>query len=102
MKIYFKIVYNLIGATLYANITSQDLLSRIKNGARPEQPSFVYDDLYQLLLNCWEIDPSERPSFTELKTALKHLMTEPRHALSFDRRDGVVLPYYLPLLEIKN
>lgn len=91
-----------LGATLYPNIPSPDLLPRIKNGARPEQPSFVFDDLYQLFLNCWELDCADRPTFGELKQSIETLMTAPHHALSFERRDGVAIPYYMPLLEVKN
>lgn len=92
-----------LGATLYANITSQDLLPRIKNGLRPEQPPFIYSDLYQLFLNCWQLEPSERPDFEDVAFNVRQVLTSPTHALSFRRQeDGAVLPYYLPLLEMHN
>lgn len=91
-----------LGATPYANITSQDLLPRIKNGLRPEQPAFVYSDLYQLFLNCWQLEPSERPDFEDVAFNVRQVLTSPTHALSFRRDERVVLPYYLPLLEIHN
>lgn len=93
-----------LGATLYPNIPASDLLPRIINGARPEQPTFIYDDLYQLFLNCWEMDPADRPTFTEIKTILSQLLTAPKHALSYDLCENgaaVIVPYHLPLLENK-
>lgn len=95
-----------LGGTLYPNISSGDLMARIKNGARPEQPTFIFDDLYQLLLNCWEMDANDRPTFSEINTVLNQLLTAPTHALSYNSRDrsggNVILPYYLPLLEMKS
>lgn len=91
-----------LGATLYANITSEELLSRIRNGVRPEQLNFVYNDLYQLLLNCWQLNPQERPDFEEIAFHTRHLLLSPRHVLSFDRTETTIIPYYSPLLEVKN
>ena len=92
-----------MGATSYGNIATNDLLSRIKKGLRPEQASFVYDDLYQLLLNCWELDANERPSFNEILSTIKQLQTSPSYALNYENlNNDIKLPYYLPLLEIKH
>lgn len=92
-----------MGGTLYSNVISVDLMSRIRNGSRPEQTPFIFNDLYQLLLNCWELDPSDRLEMDEVALTLRQMLqTSPKHVLSFDRNDGLTLPYYLPLLEIKN
>jgi Protein tyrosine and serine/threonine kinase len=92
-----------LGATPYGNnIPTVDLFSRIRNGARPEQSTHIFDDLYQLFLNCWELEQKDRPNFNEITTYLKQLTTSINHVLTFDRRDGIQLPYHLPLLEIKN
>lgn len=53
-----------LGGTLYSTIDSNDLCLRIKNGALPERISYVFDDMNQLLLNCLQLEPSERPSFS--------------------------------------
>ncbi|XP_037956162.1 putative tyrosine-protein kinase Wsck [Teleopsis dalmanni] len=95
-----------LGGTLYANIAnSQQLLDAIKCGARPVQPDFVYQDLYQLLLNCWQLEPSERTTFDDIAYNVRQLMTSPKHALCFDRTPNNAidtLPYYLPMLETLN
>ncbi|XP_055387053.1 putative inactive tyrosine-protein kinase Wsck isoform X2 [Condylostylus longicornis] len=91
-----------LGATLYANVVSGDLFTQIKNGLRPEQPSFIFNDLYQLFLNCWQVEPNERPEFEEIAFNIRQILTSPRHALSYDRQEGLTIPYYLPLLEIQN
>lgn len=89
-----------LGATIYGSVATNDLLSRIKKGIRPDKYPFISEDLYQLFLNCWELDPSERIDSNELTTHLKQMLTSPVHYLNYNY-DGQ-LPYYLPLLEIKN
>ncbi|XP_054725638.1 putative inactive tyrosine-protein kinase Wsck [Anastrepha obliqua] len=99
-----------LGGTLYSNINNtQQLLDAIKSGSRPAQPTFVFQDLYQLLLNCWQLEPSERINFDEIAYNVRQLMTSPRHALCFDRATEMpgnnvldTLPYYMPMLEMLN
>ncbi|XP_030376612.1 putative tyrosine-protein kinase Wsck [Scaptodrosophila lebanonensis] len=103
-----------LGGTPYASLASnQQLLDAIRSGSRPAQPAFVYEDLYQLLLNCWQMDPSNRIGFEDVAYSVRQLMTSARHALCFDRStDSVVtsaatpildtLPFYLPMLELCN
>jgi len=59
--------------------------------------------LYQLLINCWDLDANERPTFSELTITLRNLMQAPQHTLSFEMKtvgNIPMLPDYLPLLEI--
>ncbi|XP_030559937.1 putative tyrosine-protein kinase Wsck [Drosophila novamexicana] len=95
-----------LGGTPYANVaSSQQLLEAIRSGVRPAQPAYVYGDLYQLLLNCWQLEPSERIGFEDVAFGVRQLMTSARHALCFDRSavDTMeTLPLYLPILEISN
>ncbi|XP_062121529.1 putative inactive tyrosine-protein kinase Wsck [Drosophila sulfurigaster albostrigata] len=92
-----------LGGTPYANIpNSQQLLDAIRAGVRPAQPVYVYADLYQLLLNCWQLEPSERIGFEDVSFGVRQLMTSARHALCFDRLSSDTLdtlPLYLPMLE---
>lgn len=91
-----------LGGTLYPEISTADLADRIKAGARPERCALFFDDIYQLMLNCWQMEQSDRPSFRDVADTLRDLLSSPRHVLSFDRRDGVLLPLHLPLLELEN
>lgn len=101
-----------LGGTPYPQINSSNkVLDALKSGSRPAQPSFVYQDLYQMLLNCWTLEPSERTNFEDITFNVRQMMTSPRHALCFDvlpstrsANDAVVdaLPFYMPLLEMEN
>lgn len=94
-----------LGGTPYANVaSSQQLLEALRAGVRPAQPAYVYGDLYQLLLNCWQLEPSERIGFEDVAFGVRQLMTSARHALCFDRSPGdtfETLPLYLPMLETR-
>lgn len=89
-----------LGGTVYGSVATSDLLARIKKGFRPEKYPFVSEDLYQLMLNCWELDPNERTEIGDVTAHLKQMQSAPNHYLNYNY-DGQ-LPYYLPLLEIKN
>lgn len=89
-----------VGATIYGSIATSDLLARIKKGIRPEKYPFISEDLYQLFLNCWELEPNERCDFSDLVGQMKHLQLSPQYYLNYTL-DGP-LPYYLPLLEVKH
>ncbi|EDV93133.1 putative tyrosine-protein kinase Wsck [Drosophila grimshawi] len=95
-----------LGGTPYANVANgQQLLESIRAGVRPAQPAYVYGDLYQLLLNCWQLEPSERIGFEDVAFGVRQLMTSARHALCFDRSSSdtmETLPLYLPMLETSN
>lgn len=91
-----------IGGTLYASINSNDLITNIRTGIRPDHIPFILDDINQLMHNCWQLEPSERPTFGEISFTLRQLLASPDHVLSFKRKEGHLLPYYLPLLEIED
>ena len=92
-----------LGATPYGQVTSENLFQHIKNGFRPEKPTFMETDLYQMCLNCWDIEAVERPIFAELSRQLRELTPLIRYVLSFENVQGgvVQLPPYLPHLEYK-
>lgn len=88
-----------LGGTLFSTINSNDLATRIKDGTLPERISYVADDMYQLLLNCWQLEPSERTSFSEITSVFWQFLASPQHIISFKRHPGRSLPFYSPTLE---
>lgn len=90
-----------LGATPYAKVTNvAELADHIKRGGRPERCGLFSDDMYQLMLNCWQLEPTNRPSLTDLAASLRDFLTSPRHVLTFNRRADVVVPPHLALLEM--
>lgn len=43
---------------------------------RLQQMQHVDDNLYQILLNCWQLDLDERPTFVDLTDALQNLIED--------------------------
>lgn len=91
-----------LGGTLYPSTNSNDLIAHIKAGARPDRIPFVFDDITQLIANCLQLEPSERPNISDISSTLRQLLASPQHTLTFKRQEGHLLPYYLPLLEVQN
>ena len=50
-----------LGATLYPGVRAQDVMTRVMRGLRAPHPLGASDVLFQLMLNCWMLDPYERP-----------------------------------------
>ncbi|XP_038069673.1 uncharacterized protein LOC119738785 [Patiria miniata] len=55
-----------IGGTPYPAITTRSLVGRLMEGYRMTKPANCDKQIYSLMLRCWEEDPSNRPSFSDL------------------------------------
>lgn len=42
--------------------------------ARPERPDGVRDDVWQLIERCWAHEPSDRPTFVEVREELRRIL----------------------------
>lgn len=59
------IVYS-TGGFPYPTVSNHELLTFIKSGQRLERPENCSDTLYALMLQCWAMDPEERPAFSDI------------------------------------
>ncbi|XP_046407211.1 putative tyrosine-protein kinase Wsck isoform X2 [Ischnura elegans] len=64
------------GATPYMEVLTKDVPTRVMRGLRPARPSYVGDDLYQFMLQCWQIDLDERPNFFESIKILEQMIQD--------------------------
>jgi focal adhesion kinase 1 len=55
----------------FQGIKNPDVIKLIEDKKRLEQPANCPDELYLLMLQCWEYDSSLRPNFSVIKTILK-------------------------------
>lgn len=67
-----------LGGSPYLSVSVKDLPTRLMQGMRLHQPKGVSDDLYQLMLHCWELDSDERPKFLELSSVLQIMFLNAR------------------------
>jgi len=54
------------GGTPYQGMTNTRARELIDSGYRMPAPDGTPDEVYQLMLRCWQYDPDERPHFAEL------------------------------------
>ncbi|GFY36970.1 tyrosine-protein kinase receptor Tie-1 [Trichonephila inaurata madagascariensis] len=72
-----------LGGSPYVNLPARDILPRVMQGMRLPQPKGVFDELFQLLLHCWELDSDERPPFMELATSLQQMILHSKEHINF-------------------
>ncbi|GMR51917.1 hypothetical protein PMAYCL1PPCAC_22112, partial [Pristionchus mayeri] len=65
-----------LGGTPYPGWPATELLSKLKNGDRMERPDNCSDELYEVMLHCWAENPSDRPTFTQLRKRLGVLLED--------------------------
>lgn len=66
----------LLGGTPYADVATSEVGSRVMRGQRLSQVHCVDDDLYQLMLQCWQLDLDERPTFCEIAHILENMLED--------------------------
>ena len=62
-----------LGATPYASLSTSEVPVRVTKGLRLGQAKGISDDLYQLMLECWQFDLDERPTFYSLGQSLSQM-----------------------------
>ncbi|XP_047997014.1 tyrosine-protein kinase Fer isoform X3 [Leguminivora glycinivorella] len=58
------------GETPYAGMTNSRAREKIDSGYRMPAPEGCGEDVYALMLRCWEYEPDKRPHFHQLYTAI--------------------------------
>ncbi|XP_018574764.1 LOW QUALITY PROTEIN: putative tyrosine-protein kinase Wsck [Anoplophora glabripennis] len=63
-----------LGGTPYGNTSNNnEIPERVMKGLRLPQLQYISDDLYQIMLDCWQLDCDERPKFVDLVDSLTNL-----------------------------
>ncbi|XP_060867787.1 vascular endothelial growth factor receptor 1 isoform X2 [Metopolophium dirhodum] len=66
-----------LAVTPYPNIQKfNDLFNRLVEGYRMEQPKYANSEIYNIMLDCWKMNPMTRPSFTDLAERLGDLLQD--------------------------
>lgn len=74
--VYIHKEYLSLGGTPYADVATSDVGNRVMRGHRLPQLQCVDDDLYQLMLQCWQLDLDERPTFQEITHILENMLED--------------------------
>ncbi|XP_047126150.1 fibroblast growth factor receptor 4 isoform X3 [Hydra vulgaris] len=82
-----------MGGSPYPGLPTEDLFEYLTAGKRMCQPVTCPDELYEIMLQCWQERPEERPWFHEIVSQLQRIIeskNEPPNNLSaFDRIQSV-------------
>ncbi|XP_062571414.1 macrophage-stimulating protein receptor-like [Saccostrea cucullata] len=63
------------GSKPYPEVDGWDMLKYLKNSRRLPKPTKCPDILYNKMLRCWNFDPDERPSFSDLVIELSEIVS---------------------------
>ncbi|KAJ8255109.1 hypothetical protein GJAV_G00201010 [Gymnothorax javanicus] len=64
-----------LGASPYPGLhIDEEFCCRLKEGTRMRAPEYSSSEIYQTMLDCWQGEPAERPTFTELVERLGDLL----------------------------
>ena len=63
-----------LGGSPYPGVPSHDLYRMVKDGYRMECPDNCSEEIYAIMMSCWEAEPSDRPTFTQLKEQFDSLL----------------------------
>ena len=55
---------------------NQELFYKRRDGYRMEKPKYCTQDIYDIMLNCWNAKPESRPVFNELERKLSSFMMD--------------------------
>ncbi|XP_068733582.1 fibroblast growth factor receptor 4-like [Montipora capricornis] len=81
---YGVVLYEIftVGGSPYPQMDGKKIASLLQQGYRMPKPQHVDNDLYQIMMNCWQNEPEARPSFADLTQQLKEMETQHKRLLN--------------------
>lgn len=77
-----------MGGVPYPNVEVLELIHRLASGYRMEKPSHVSDEVYDVMLSCWDEDPDSRPTFRQLQNIINQLDKEKKDCINLRKYNG--------------
>ncbi|XP_078379893.1 proto-oncogene tyrosine-protein kinase receptor Ret-like isoform X2 [Oculina patagonica] len=62
-----------VGGSPYPGINGREIANKLQKGYRMPKPKHVDDQLYQIMLQCWQENPNDRPTFSKLKDTITRM-----------------------------
>ncbi|XP_068992327.1 uncharacterized protein [Neodiprion pinetum] len=63
-----------LAKTPYPEVNPENMCKTLIDGYRMKQPKYAPKSIYRMMLQCWEANPSDRPSFVDLERSIGDLM----------------------------
>ncbi|XP_067030263.1 fibroblast growth factor receptor 1-like isoform X3 [Acropora muricata] len=72
---YGVVLYEIstIGGSPYPRMEGSKIVDLLHQGYRMPKPEHVGNDLYEIMMNCWQSEPEARPLFSDLTQQLKRM-----------------------------
>ncbi|PIK61602.1 putative vascular endothelial growth factor receptor 1-like [Apostichopus japonicus] len=81
------------GGVPYPGMSGRELIQKLQDGYRLESPEECPDELYEVMLSCWQVNPSDRPTFNTLYRIMDCLLAEQSDYLATEEeRSARILP----------
>ncbi|XP_078379878.1 uncharacterized protein LOC144662808 [Oculina patagonica] len=77
-----------IGGSPYPGINARQIATKLQEGFRMPKPKHVDSKIYQIMLNCWEQNPSDRPTFPKIKETMKGIERNHKTYINLDEYDN--------------
>ncbi|XP_071819474.1 uncharacterized protein [Apostichopus japonicus] len=81
-----------LGGSPYPGMALRFLVNKLREGYRMEKAEHCPDDIYQLMLRCWQEDPADRPKFVDLSEELGELLAKRCDYIQFSVDDEMAEP----------
>ncbi|KAK4871871.1 hypothetical protein RN001_015995 [Aquatica leii] len=90
-----------LGGTPYGSVPNNEIPDRVMRGLRLVQMRYFSDDLYQIMLNCWQLDLDERPTFKSLVDTLTSIKQDTLNShLNFNLHPEFQYEQFYPNMEM--
>ncbi|KAL9972475.1 hypothetical protein ACROYT_G018783 [Oculina patagonica] len=76
-----------LGGSPYPFLENAELIRLLKTGYRMEKPDLCSDECYAVMKECWQQDPDERPSFSQLLERIEQLILQEVDYFDFEKLD---------------
>ncbi|XP_073255600.1 uncharacterized protein [Porites lutea] len=77
-----------VGGSPYPDVRARQIADRLQEGYRMPRPKHVDDTLYQLMLKCWEEQPTDRPTFNKLRKTMKEMEKKHKTYVNLSQYDN--------------
>ncbi|CAH8663105.1 unnamed protein product [Schistosoma rodhaini] len=84
------------GVKPFSNLTNAEAVEQIARGVRLERPDKCPHSLYEILLQCWNANPTLRPTFSMLKPRIRELIVQ------YKSTSASLEPVYLNCVGVDN
>ncbi|XP_071820843.1 fibroblast growth factor receptor-like isoform X3 [Apostichopus japonicus] len=108
---YGVVLYEIftLGGTPYPGIAGRFLVAQLREGYRMDQPEGCPDEIYKIMLQCWEEVAESRPRFNDISQSVDAMLVERSDYLCFDMEgecednaeDGSSRPLSVPNIYVR-